>query len=228
MSRASGRLAIVLLLALPAPAAAAPDASSLIFEAAALADVPTGTTMVYRLDHTASGGDAGAGRASSTSTVELSLQSDPSGGRQARIEIVTGERRQDAGAFPSTVGNPAVLLVLERDVAELSRRLGGSPFYLRNRIREALGSTTPAEPTRLTFGGRALDGWHVAVSPFAHDRNRDRLREHAARRYEFTFSDAVPGGLYEIRLATPAPDGGALVEDRLVLEAVRSQGGGSR
>jgi hypothetical protein len=228
MLRALGRVTGVVLLALAAPAAAGPDASSLIFQAPALADLPTGTTMVYRLDHTVSGGAAGAGRASSTSTVELSLHGDTSGGRQARIEIVTSERRQDAGTFPSTAGNPVVLLVLERDVTDMSRVLRGSPYYIRNRIREALGNTTPAEPTRLTFGGRELEGWQVTVSPFMHDRNRDKLREHAARRYEFTFADAVPGGLYAIRLVTPAVDGGALAEDRLVLEAVRSLGGGSR
>jgi hypothetical protein len=228
MPRALGRLTGLLLLSLAAPATAGPDAASLLFEAPALANVPTGTTIVYRLARTVSGGGAGADPAPSTSAVELSLHATAGGERQARIEIVSGERRQGAGVFPSTVGNPVVLFLLERDVAEMSRLLGGSPYYIRNRIREALGNATPAEPIRVTFAGRPLEGWQVAVSPFVHDRNRDKLREHADKRYEFTFANAVPGSLYAIRLVTPAADGGALVEDRLVLDAVKSPGEDSR
>jgi hypothetical protein len=221
-----------LLLVLAGAARADPNSASLLFETPALIEVPTGTTLIYRLERTVApglGADAGgAGLVASVSTVELSLQPDPTDGRRAVIEIVTGERRQAAGTFPSLVGNPVLLVLLERDVAEMSRRLRGSPYYLRNRLREALGEATPAVPTRLNFSGRRVEGWRVAVSPFAQDRHRDKLGAHAAKRYEFTFSDAVPGGLYEIRLTTPDAQGATLVEDHLAFEGSQLPKGEAR
>lgn len=197
-------LAAPLSLALAGPVLAGPDAASLLFETPALIGVPTGTTLIYRLERT--GGDPGA--LTAASTVELSLREDPeTGGRNAHVAIVRGERRQAAGPFPSLVGNPVLLLFLERDVAEMSRTLRGSPHYIRNRIREALGASMLAEPARFVFEGREIEGWRVTVSPFGQDRNRDRLREHAGKRYQFTLSEAVPGRLYELRTSTPGSDG---------------------
>ena len=121
-----------------------------------------------------------------------------------------------------------MLVLLERDVAEMSRILHGSPFYLRNRIRESLGEATIAEPVRFSLNGREVEGCRIAVSPFAQDRNRDKLREYAGKRYEFTLSEAVPGGLYEIRTRVPGPDGAPLVEDRLGFEKSQAAEGGRR
>jgi hypothetical protein len=219
------RLTGAWLVVLAGPVLAGPDASSLLFEAPAFVGVTTGTTLVYRLERTVSAADkpaAGPGPLPSVSTVELSLHPDAgTGAREARIVIVKNDARQTAGSFPDRVGNPVLLVLLERDVVEMSRALRGSPYYIRNRVREALGAATPAEPARFTFKGREVEGWRVAVSPFAQDRNRDKLREHAAKRYEFTLSDAVPGGVFEVRLVTPGADGAALIEDRLAFE--RSQ-----
>jgi hypothetical protein len=226
-------LAGTLLFSLAGPALAGPNSSSLLFEAPALVGVPTGTTLIYRLERTIAESRGGLeeprlGAMPSASTVELSLHPEATGGREARIEIVTGGQRQPAGPFPTLVGNPVLLVVLERDVAEMSRALRGSPYYIRNRIREALGETTLAEPARFAFTGREVAGWRIAVSPFAQDRHRDRLREHAARRYEFTLSEAVPGGLYEIRMVTPSADGSPLVEDRLAFERAEPPRGDAR
>jgi hypothetical protein len=227
-------LAGILLSAFSGPALPSPDSSSLLFETPALVEVPTGTTLVYRLERTVAAAAAGnpapaPGLSPSVSTVELSLHPDAtSSGREAKIEIVTGERRQAAGSFPSLVGNPVLLVVLERDVAEMSRTLHGSPYYIRNRIREALGEATLAEPARFTFGGREVEGWRVVVTPFAQDRNRDKLREYAAKRYEFTLSGAVPGGLYEMRIKTPKGDSAALVEDHLAFERSQPSQGNAR
>ena len=230
MHGSRAHLTAAMLLALAGPALAGPTSASLLFETPALVGVPTGTTLIYRLERTlAQPGTGAPGLVPSTSTVELSLHPDPeTGGRETRIGIVTGERRQTAGPFPSLVGNPVVLVLLERDVVGMSRILGGSPYYIRNRIREALGESTLAEPARFTFGGREVEGWRVAVSPFAQDRNRDKLREYAAKRYEFILSEAVPGGLYAMRMVTPGADGAALVEDSLAFERAQPPRGDAR
>ena len=230
------RLALALFLLAPAPVtAAAPNASALLFESPALADLPAGTRLVYELERTAPqpaapapGGPAGpdtptsapeaAAGAPPRGEVELSvLPDEQGGGRQVQVQtqVASDARRRMAGPFPGLVGNPVILVFLERDVAEMAVALRGSPYYLRNRIREALGEATVAESARLLFEGREVDGWRVAVSPFESDRNRDKLREFAVKRYEFTLSDAVPGRLLEMRAVTRRGDGTLLVEDRL-------------
>ena len=225
------RAAGLLLLALTGAATAEPNASFLLFEAPSLAGLPTGTTLLYRLERTvaaASGTDAPA-TGPRTSTFELSLQEDAAtGARQARIAIITGDERQEAGSFPALAGNPILLVILERDVAEMSRILRGSPYYLRNRMREALGETTTAEPARVVIDGRAAEGWQIAVNPFAQDRNRDKLREYAGKRYEFTLSEAVPGGLVALRMVTPNADGTPLVNDRLAFDRMQAPRGDGR
>ena len=221
------------LLAFAEPVLAGPDAASLLFETPALIGVPTGTTLIYRMERTVAGSDGSRSLEPallpSMSTVELSLKSNSeTGGRDAHLEIVTTERRQAVGSFPSLVGNPVVLVFLERDVADMSRILRGSPYYIRNRIKDALGGTTLAESARFIFEGREIEGWRVAVSPFAQDRNRHKLREYSAKRYEFTVSDAVPGGVYELRTSKPGVDGAPMVENRLAFEGSQPSQGDAR
>lgn len=226
------RFALALALLTPLPAGAASrNASSLLFEAPALADLPTGTRLIYDLERTAPepaaapgpGGPAGpaspetkADASPSRSEVELSiLPGEESGSRPVQVQTSADGRRTLAGPFPSLVGNPVLLVFLERDVVEMAKALRGSPYYLRNRIREALGEATLAEPARLSFEGREVEGWRIAVTPFEADRNRDKLREFAAKRYEFALSDAVPGRLLEMRATTRRADGTLLAEERL-------------
>jgi hypothetical protein len=221
----------LLLLALSGDAVAEPKAAFLLFETPWLAGLPAGSTLIYRWERTVAAAAAGAdapGAGPSTSTIELSLLDDPAGARQARVAIVTGDQQQEAGPFPTLVGNPVLLVVLERDVAEMSRILRGSPYYLRNRVREALGESATAEPARVVTGGRAAEGWRITARPFAQDRNRDKLREYAGKRYEFTLSDAVPGGLVALRMVTPSADGTPLAEDHLAFDRVQAPRGEGR
>ncbi|MFD2031217.1 hypothetical protein ACFSKM_14745 [Ancylobacter dichloromethanicus] len=56
------------------------------------------------------------------------------------------------------------------------------------------------------------------MRPFTEDPNKDKLLELAGRRYEFLFSQAVPGGLYSIDVVTPKADGsGNIIETSLTL-----------
>jgi hypothetical protein len=152
-----------LLAVLAGPALAEPTSSSLLFETPALVGVATGTTLVYRLERTVA--QPGAGLLPSVSTVELSLQPDAAGEREAKVEIVTDERRQPAGPFPSVIGNPVLLVLLERDVGEMSRLLRGSPFYIRNRIREAARPPSRSRRASRSRAARLKAGaWRSAPS----------------------------------------------------------------
>ncbi|WP_020178581.1 hypothetical protein [Methylopila sp. M107] len=134
------------------------------------------------------------------------------------VDLFTGNRAVNLPNM-SKSGNPVIVALLEQDVKDMGKALGGSPFYFRNRLRQAISADTPAEPIQFQYGGKTVDGWKVSIKPFLDDgSNRGKLREFAERTYEFTFSDAVPGGLYALKTVTPKAGGaGTLLSEELTV-----------
>lgn len=191
------------------PAGPTPTATALVFETPYLASLPPGRHLAYVYRHTTEKPDLGEGF---TETIDLSVAPAADGKREARVAIQRGEQASEAGPFPLEAGNPLVLMAMERDVREIAQLSKGSPFYIRNRLRDALAAAT-VEPVRIEEDGRSLEGWKLSMTPFAADPNRERLGEIAGRRYEILFAREVPGGLQSIRITTPKADGtGALIE----------------
>lgn len=129
--------------------------------------------------------------------------------RLVRIETSKGpalelSREIDGAAKPLTElspegANPVLLYFLEATVRDLSQATGGNPFYIRNRIREALvGADLGADATPR----------EVALPLFAEDRNRERLGPYADLMLRIRFDEARPGELIELSMDTPdAADG---------------------
>lgn len=211
------RLAFILAAALLAsPASAVPTGNQVFFEAPYLMRVAPGTTLNYVYKHVTTKADLGESF-EETLDMEVTAPSDDASKRIASVEIHRGARESEAGPFPTMNGNPISLVLLERDVKEMAQLSKGSPFYLRNRLRDHLGTGT-VEPASFTFDGKTVEGWKLIMAPFVEDPNKDKLLELANRRYEFLFSDAVPGGLYSIRVVTPAKEGGGnIIETSLTL-----------
>lgn len=185
--------------------AAEPTASAVFFEAPYLTKLAPGTTLNYAYKHVTNEAKLGE---SFDETLEMSVTAPPDDAskRVADVLIHRGDKEGEAGPFPTMNGNPIALVLLERDVKEMAQLSKGSPFYLRNRLREHLGSGK-VEPARFAYDGRDVEGWKLSFAPFAEDPNKDKLLELAGRRYEMLFSDAVPGGLYSIDVVTPKADG---------------------
>ncbi|MCS0504227.1 hypothetical protein [Ancylobacter mangrovi] len=219
---AAGLGAGLLALSLTAlPSFAAPSATELFFDTPYLLQVAPGTTLDYRYKHKSTEERLGE---SFDETMAMDVTADPqdASGRVADVEITRGTRESEAGPFPSMKGNPIALVLLEREVREMAQLTKGSPFYLRNRLREHLASAA-VEPASFEFDGRKVEGWRMTMVPFAEDPNRDKLAELVGRRYEFLFSDAVPGGLYSIDVVTPKADGSSnIIETSLTLTGARA------
>jgi hypothetical protein len=202
-------------VAMAAPAQAGPKVIDLVFYSPYLANAGEGTVLSYRFE-----------RSTEDKKLEPSFQDDVTlkiagagDARTVRVDLFSGKRAQTVGPLPST-GNGVVLAMMEQDVKEMQKVLGGSPYYIRNRLREALTNGEASEPARIDYRGRTVDGWKVTVKPFEKDVNRDKLKEFADRVYELTFSENVPGGLYSIRTVTPGKDGAApLLVEQLTLTA---------
>lgn len=93
---------------------------------------------------------------------------DPSD-QQPVLHLVqkTDTRTREIGPFPVSGGDPVLVFFLEQTARDMARLTGGSPFYIRNRIKEAI------------FGGGRIerDGDRSVASfqPFAGDPNADRM-----------------------------------------------------
>lgn len=106
------------------------------------------------------------------------LRLEPQGDRIAMT--LDGAPVSDFGAGSAA---PAMIWFLEGVVRDMAEATGGSPFYIRNRIREALAASDTPE-----------------VVPFAADPNRDKMG---------AFADlALRFDLREGRLFSLSADGG--------------------
>ena len=86
------------------------------------------------------------------------------------------------------------MVLLENAVRTTSRATGGSPFYLRNRVKEALRDRLSAE------------GGAFSTKPFADDAaHRAQLGPFADLELRFVVDEAAPGML--TALAARTPDG---------------------
>lgn len=152
-------------------------------------------------------------------TVTVDVRSDAGRGRVVSAEFLHGDHHLELPEVDHAVANPVVLYFLERDVREMRRRLGGMENYFRKRIRLALADDASMVPTSFDYGGRRLTGTLVAVSPYVGDPNGPRFRGMEHKRYEFTLSDQVPGGVFRLRTSVePAAGGkGPRIEEVLTL-----------
>lgn len=99
-----------------------------------------------------------------------------------RLALAQDER--PLGDFAPESAHPVVMYFLESIVRHMAEATGGSPHYIRNRIREALAAAPLG----------------VAVQPFAEDPNRARMGEFAALTLRF--------GLGERGVLSLSADGG--------------------
>ena len=213
MLRIAGALAALFFTT---AALAAPTATELFFDTPYLMRVAPGTTLNYAYRHTTSKADFGEGF-DEIMAMQVTAPPEDTSKRVADVVIRRGDKEGEAGPFPTMNGNPIALVLLERDVKEMAQLSKGSPFYIRNRVRDHLADGT-VEPARFTYDGREIEGWKLSMQPFAGDPNKDKLQELAGRHYEFLFSDQVPGGIYAIRVVTPAKDGTSnIIETSLTL-----------
>jgi hypothetical protein len=188
-----------------APAAAPPsEAERLVFLQDHLANVrgPRALRYVYVED--------GEGRARVTDRAVLTL----SAGAAGRCCDVHGDYLSGALAvslpdIPDAQANPVLLYFLEGEVRRLQRSTQGQAAHFRRRIRLALADGASVTEGTVRWGAQAVRARTVRVQPFLDDPFRARFQEQAATEYAFVLSDAVPGGIYQLRATLPAAAAGA-------------------
>jgi hypothetical protein len=140
-------------------------------------------------------------------------------------EFLTGARKVSLPDIDDAEGNPATLYFLEHDIREMQRLTKGSNSYFRKRIRMALYQGATVTPSQATWRGKPVEAQDIAIEPYLDDPNRAKFEKFAGKRYVFTLSGAVPGGVVGIRTEVAgAGDTPALLSEEMVLEGAALPG----
>jgi hypothetical protein len=191
------RAAIGLTLALLAEAApaASPTPTQLLFDTPHFATATVGEALRYerrRVSDPAWNLGPDATEAVTVTpmaggAIEVTLT--PAGGKTRRLT-----------PFEGVPGNPLLMVFLENTVRAVAQATGGSPFYLRNRMKEALrdGLTRSEGDDGLTV---------LTAQPFATDPNAPKMGPLGGLTLRFELAEAEPGAFRLLRADAARPDG---------------------
>ena len=195
---------LLLLAVLPLPAHAG-AVSDLLMAPGVFADAPVGSVVTYAEERSVP--DGGTLTDVTGGAVRLEVREE-AGERALRLVKESGGEAQPVGTFPPGVANPLLLYFLETTVRATAEATGGSPFYVRNRIREALVAAD------LGSGAAPRE---VTLEPFANDPNRAKMGLFADLTLRLRFDPAQPGRILELSADTAA--GGEGYHEKMVLIA---------
>lgn len=200
------RHAILLLAGLAAPAPAAAGALSELLMAPGLFDgAAIGSTVVYAEER-----DVPEAKGMTVADVTGGgVRLEIAGPDDLRLVREVGGRAQPVGTFRSGVANPLLLYFLENNVRVMAEATGGSPYYVRNRIREALAAAD--------LGAKAGGVREVALEPFAADPNRAQMGSFADLVIRLRFDPDDPSRILELSADTPGGTDG--YHERMTLVA---------
>ncbi|MCA1284330.1 hypothetical protein [Salipiger bermudensis] len=125
----------------------------------------------------------------------------------ATLEFRQDGKHRNLGSFPASVGNPMIMVFYESVIRDMAETAGGSPFYIRNRVKEALVQPAEIETGEAEFGGETVATRTVTLRPFLDDPNRDRMMGFGDLELRVTMSEAVPGWYLSLVAEAPGAQG---------------------
>ena len=181
---------------LPLPAAAG-ALSDLLMAPGLFEDAGDGPLLAYA---EARAVPEGAGLAPARATA-ASCSRSPRGrtGRSLALTQDVDGTERPVSSFSAGAANPVLLYFLEATVRDMSAATGGSPFYIRNRMREALAAADL---------GPEADPREVVIHPFEADRNRARMGPFGDLALRLRFDADEPARLLELSADTAGDAGG--------------------
>jgi hypothetical protein len=153
--------------------------------------------------------------------VAILLTAQPDGSCcAAAANFLNGERKLALPEIEAAQGNPVILYFLERDIREMQRLTKGQANYFRKRIRMAVFNAATITELSVPYQGSNVAAKQITVTPYTDDPLRARFENLAAKRYVFTLSDAVPGGVLSIRTQVDAAAAGTppLLAEEMALD----------
>jgi hypothetical protein len=130
------RTALSLALAAIGTVLQAGNAADLIFDETALNQVPNDTQVVYS-HQVLRPANADTSRVQNGS-IRMGLHQNNKDGRTVSISLSSPDTHRNIANLPTVGGKPLVMVFLESTIRTMAEIAGGSPFYIRARLREAL------------------------------------------------------------------------------------------
>lgn len=192
-----GILAAVFAAMLATSVAAGP-ASERVFSRAALEQVKTDQLVVYTHKRT------GEMKPLDNGEIRVGLELGEDGARQAVVTMGESGQLRPVSKWPASSGNPILPIFLESALRSMAEATGGSQFYIRNRIKEALGTAGEMKQVSLDVDGRTIPATEITFSPFTRDKNRARMGGFADLKLVFVVSEALPGDVVRFVAETGA------------------------
>ena len=140
-----------------------------------------------------------------TGDIALSFRQDKA--IMAQLEFRRDNKHRSLGVFPASVGNPMIMYFYESVVRDMAEAAGGSPFYIRNRVKDSLIQPADIETGEMEFDGKTVETKTVRLYPFAKDPNKDRMQGFGDLVLTVTMSDDVPGWYLSLVAETDSADG---------------------
>lgn len=196
------RLSLVIALLAPLPAGAG-ALSDLLMAPGLFSAEPAGSSVAYVEDLSVPEG----GTLEDVSGGIVRLEAVEDAGKPAlRLVRESDGRPHPVGTFPTGVANPLLLYFLETTVRATAEATGGSPYYIRNRIREAFVAADLGPDDGPDDGPAGAHA--VTISPFAQDPNRAKMGLFADLVVRLRFDPAQPARILELSADTaPGEDG---------------------
>lgn len=189
---------IITLLAMTTTAHA-DEALDRIFATGQLKTVEIGQTLTYNYSRLSPNPET----RHSIQDGEIVLRIDPPGQRDKAPVIVAtiedGNQKRTLHPFPGDAGNPLVMMFLESVAGSMAKVAGGSPFYIRNRIKDAFRQGTNLIPLDIDLDGESVQAFQAVYEPFLNDPNSERMGVFKELSLAFVLSDDIDGKIVSLR-----------------------------
>ncbi len=172
--------------------AGTPTGTEILFGSSSFDDVEIGATLTY--SHQRSADEKIPVRAIKDGHVTIARIEGDEGKDRTVVALTQGAARRELDHLPADRGNPIFVVFLESSVSSVTFATKGSPFYIRNRIKEAFSSGGDVSEEEIEFNGAKVDATHIEYRPFKGDRNAEKMGAAFENlSIQFTLSDDVPG-----------------------------------
>lgn len=195
----------IALLAAPAVANSADGTKTydLLFRNGTLDEISRDKTLVYHREVTnALKPEAGE---RDTGDIALNFSADEDG--MLEISFHKADKMRGMGQFPASVGNPMIMVFYESVIRDMAESAGGSPFYIRNRVKDALIQTTQVTKGEAEIDGRTVATQTVSLFPFKNDPNHARMQGFGDLEMQVVMSEEVPGWYLSLTADAPGAEG---------------------
>ena len=174
--------------------------TEMLFDTGALDGIAAGTILSY--SHERAADEKISFRAISNGEILVSVVEE-GGVSHSEVKIVNDSERRKLHHFPVDRGNPIFVTFLESSVSSVTFATKGSPFYIRNRLKDAFASGGQVTDIDTEIDGKTTSATQILYTPFKGDRNAAKMGQaFEALTVTFVLSEEVPGRI--ISMATEA------------------------